>query len=449
MVIVMVAITSIAAPAEENPEFAAKGLTRPVLSTGTAATVTFPGKPYRMEFRLPWQAGYVTQNNVLCAQGYAETFDKENCEGPCEICQDTESRYARMWIDRQNPARIVVRTRGALCDKNYKIAHSDIESGSPYGRGDWVDEWFYIYPDSTCCRVVTIYTGLARTAASSWERSGHPFECQETILIGRGRPPTSDINMDALTLITMSGHHKTIRFNKYPEKGELLRQANIQLVNLKARYSPFTMISDLDPTISAYYGPDIDHEHIDKRIFVGWPRGETWAEDYTVALTHVIDWKGQERTENTFTRVYLLGMTDAKTDEEKVNTLVPLASSWLKAPKLTLRGDGYHSKGYDVRQKAYVIRKIEGIEKASVDFQIAGTEESPVLNPGFVIEGWGESDARITVDGRIVETEGKLRIGHEKTKKGTDLVIWLVAELTKPINITVKSKLKTATDSQL
>jgi hypothetical protein len=35
-----------------------------------------------------------------------------------------------MWVERQNPARKVVRFRGTLVDSEGTVAHTDVESGS-------------------------------------------------------------------------------------------------------------------------------------------------------------------------------------------------------------------------------------------------------------------------------------------------------------------------------
>jgi hypothetical protein len=408
--------------AEAAPTFSASGLDSPDKPDKgrTAAVVTFDGKPYTMVFKLPWVAGYVTGDGVACLQGYSETFDRKNCTGCAEICQDTQSRYARMWIAHKSPARIVVRTRGALCDRDGKIAHRDLDSGSPHGKGDWADEQFRIYPDGTCTRTVTIYTGMAQKAAASWGRKGHPFECQETIIqSGKGRAPTDDIHADALTLIAMDGSSRTVAFKPYPKGGAFLKGANIQIVNLKSRFRPFTIVQDDDVTISPYRGPDIDRKHIDKRIFVGWPRGVAWGKSYTVALSHVIDWKFHKRTEKTLTRTYLLGMTTADTQRE----LLGLARSWLKAPELKTESKGYKSLGYDRTEKAWVIEKTSPAA-GPLTVEIAATKNRPVVNPCIIIRNCNKKPASFRQGDRLIKPGKSLRIGLEKRKDRTDMIIW-------------------------
>jgi len=403
-------------------KFEARGLDSPHLPKKgrAAAVVSFDGKPYKMVFKLPWVTGYVTSKGVTCAQGYSETFDKKNCTGCAEICQDTQSRYARMWIEHRSPARIVVRTRGALCDRDGKIAHSDLDSKSPYGKGDWADEWFRIYPDGTCTRTVRIYTGMAQKAAASWGRKGHPFECQETIIqSASGRAPTADIEEKALTLMAMDGRARTVSFKPYPKAGEFLKGANIQVVNLKSRFKPFTIVQDDDVTISPYYGPDIDRKYIDKRVFVGWPRGEKWGKSYTVALSHVIDWKFHKRTDKTLTRTYLLGMTTADTQRE----LLSLARSWLRAPELKTESKGYKSLGFDRTENAWVIERTP-LAAGPLVVEIAATKNRPLVNPCMIIRNCGNAADDFSQGVKLIKPGKELRIGLEKRKDRTDMIIW-------------------------
>ena len=426
--------------AEAAPKFSATGVKEPRKPTDgrTAAVVTFDRKPYTMTFNLPWITGYVTPEGVICAQGYSETFDKKNCTGCAEICQDGDLRYARMWIAHQSPGRIVVRTRGALCDRDGKIAHRDIDSKSPYGKGDWADEQFMIYPDGMCVRTIKIYTGMAPKAEASWGRKGHPFECQKTTIIGNtGQLPTEDIDVNALTLMSMDGQSKTVSFKPYPKPGEFLKGANIQIVNLKSRFKPFTIVQDDDVIISPYYGPDIDRKHIDERVFVGWPRGAKWTKHYTVALSHVIDWKFHKRTENTLTRTYLLGMTAAATKSDQAAELLPVARAWLKAPELKIASKGYKSLGFDRTEKAWIIEKTHPAAIPLV-VEIAASKDRPVVNPCIVIRNCRRLLRSFQQDARRVSGGRDLRGGFERRGGRTDLVIWRWTSAVKPVRFIIR-----------
>ncbi|MHC4913402.1 MAG: hypothetical protein ACYTE5_10475, partial [Planctomycetota bacterium] len=144
-------------------EFKAVGPTEPVKMgrREMAVEVYFDLVPTSLRFTLPSFPSMVTENGIVYSNFWAETYEPRIGGGSFEPLFDRQNRYARMWIERQSDARIVVRVRGALCNTQEQIAHTDIPSGSPYGKGDWVDEWFYIYPDGVHVRHVRVYTGLA------------------------------------------------------------------------------------------------------------------------------------------------------------------------------------------------------------------------------------------------------------------------------------------------
>jgi hypothetical protein len=231
-------------------EFNAEGLTEPVVPKDgdPAVKVTFPHADFHMLFDPPNKAGYVTPEGIGTSNEWAETasIEKEK-PGWGEVLFD---RNAVMWIERQSPARKVVRFRGQIKTPEGEILHTDVESGSPYGQGDWSDEWYYIYPDGVSARVVKIYTGRTKDAVAFWGLPGHcafwgirgtVFETQETFIHGvRGLQPPDIIETEALTLITMDGKYKRINYKPYPPDCSLFEPANIQMVNLKSKYHPFT-----------------------------------------------------------------------------------------------------------------------------------------------------------------------------------------------------------------
>jgi hypothetical protein len=196
-----------------------------------AVEVHFDLLPISMKFYLPSFPCMISENNIQYSNFWAETYDPRVGEGSFETLQDRDYKYARMWIESQNSARIIVRVRGALCDIKGNIAHTDIPSGSPYGKGDWVDEWYYIYPDGMHTRFVRIYTGLAsqsRPFGFDREPPAVVHEFMESAVIGLpGHLPSDDIEIGALTLIKIIGDHlenklqsgvsKTIFYKPYPE----------------------------------------------------------------------------------------------------------------------------------------------------------------------------------------------------------------------------------------
>ena len=284
---------------------------------GFIVNVFFRDKPYHMAFDPPHFAGYVTDSGIGFANEWAETSYHNECY---EVGFDPG---ATMWIAQANPARVVVRFRGSLRSNKGEIARANLPSGSPYGPGDWSDEWFYIYPDGVSTRVVQIYTGAAKSAKAFWGREGEVFETQETFIVGNthGHQPPDDIEINAVSLVNALGAAKTVNFSQYPANKSLFPGANIQIVNLRhGGCHPFTIVPAGNVEICPYYGPPIDHEHVNVTKFVTWPRTSHFEDQYTSALTHIINWQWFEKTTNRLVQVYLCGLSrnDAVANEVTV-----------------------------------------------------------------------------------------------------------------------------------
>ena len=441
-------ILTISLNAAQMDKFQAEGLTEPVVPKRgePAVKVTFPYDDFHMLFDPPQVAGYFTPEGIGFSNEWAET--KSPADDGDDYGEVGFDRNAVMWREKQSPARKVIRFRGTLVDGDGNVAHTEVESGSPYGQGDWSDEWFYIYPDGVSVRVVKIYTGKTKDAVAFWGLPGYAafwgvrgtvFETQETFIHGvPGLQPPDIIETEALTLITMDGQYKRISYKPYPHDISLFDPANIQMVNLKSKYHPFTIVTEGNVEIKPYYMPMDDHRNIDKTVFITWPRRGYFEDgNYTSALSHVIKWGWHEKTENTLVQVYLLGMTNEPTEQQRVDKLVSLARSWQNAPELTLKSDGYHYDGYEIKEKAYILTNTS--EQKDLNLSIKAGPERPFLNPVFVIKDWGKSDVVVKVDDESLKQGEDFRVGYEGTNTD-NLILWLKTESDKTIKLTIKRK---------
>jgi hypothetical protein len=437
-------------------EFKAVGPREPVkMGRGEiAVTVTFDMLPTSLQFRLPAFPSMVTENGIVYSNFWAETYDPRDwrAEGGLasfEPLMDRQNRYARMWVERESDARILVRVRGALCNRAEGIARPDFPSGSPYGPGEWVDEWFYIYPDGTHIRHVKIYTAFAPVSKPFGFDREPPMvvhEFMESAILGQpGHKPTDDIDIEAYTLIKMMGEHcenvipggksGKISYKPYPKGFGEFRDANIMVVNTKSRFKPFTIALPYGSRIQPYM-PEGDLPH----VFQTW--GYSPERGYSTALGHILNFWHYRRTDNTLEQVYLQGMTDA---EDQAKELVPLAWSWIAGPRLRMEGlkYDYDTFTYDQAQKAYVLKsdgKEEEIEfELEVDDEFAGIGQV-LRNPAIVIKDWGKSGVELKVDGKSIKVGKDFRIGHEETHTGTDLVLWLKAESEETMRFTINRK---------
>ncbi len=409
-----------------------------------AVEVHFDLVPTKMRFSMPCYPCMVTENDIHYSNGWTETYDPK-ASSSCEILWDQEAKYACMWVESQNPARIVVRVRAAIADPDGRIAHNDIPSGSPYGKGDWTDEWYYIYPDGTHTRYVRIYTGLAEqsmTVTDETFQGNQPIreippsvvhEFQEDFIFGlRGHTPEDDIESAPITLIIMDGRSKTIPYKPYPKDFGIFAQANIKVINLKSQYRPFTIFIPYGIE-NEPYPPEGELPH----VFQTWPREPR--NGYSTSLGHTLNWWHYRRTKNILEQVYLSGMTKA---EKPADELLPLAQSWLRPPQL--QGSGIKPKYkvliYDPAQRAYILSCGDDGAK-EFEFTLAeaaqGDKKVFIENPAFVIKGWGQGGAEMTFNGEKLVAGQDCRIGHEESGIASNLVVWINRRSNKSAKITI------------
>jgi len=120
---------------------------------------------------------------------------------------------------------------------------------------------------------------------------------------------------------------------------------------------------------------------------------------------------------------------------EPIEELVPLARSWNNPAELKVLGGKVKSKGYDKFQRAYVLTCEKAVNRSSLEFELAASDESPVVNPAFVIKNWGTADAMLKINGKNISRGKDFRFGHRHRLEGSDLIVWVKKDSTKPIKI--------------
>jgi len=350
------------------------------------------------------------------------------CNSMCEPMSDKQTRYSHVRVIESNDARVVVHWRYSPVDLDYNQPYVDKLTK----WGDWVDEYYTIYPDSVGVRKATIHSSSPKD---------HWIEYQESIVINQpGTIPEDNINYDAVGFANLKGESKTYTWTE--DGGPGFRGAPsepcIQVVNFKNRYKPFSVV-DPDGVRIKPYGGHGRNSHFN--WWNHWPVAQEKS-DTTLAvsadkpshssLSH-ITWKLHEEDEISRTWIMLHGMTDKPAGE-----LAPVAKSWLHAAELKLpglTGRYFTSEGYDKTQRAYVISCGKAGKAAALKIELAASEDSPVINPAFVIKGWGTGKVYCSVDGNEVKCGKDFRFGHADSLQDSDLVVWLRKESTRPIQI--------------
>jgi hypothetical protein len=370
---------------------------------------------------------WVTENNKWYTDEFLETGGKADCPGgeDCEPMSDKENRYSHVRIIENTDARAVVHWRYGLCEVvNYTCANPDPTTGWT----DWADEYFTIYPDGVAVRKQVLWTSNFK----NW----HEF--QETIVInGPGTRPEDNIQPDALTIGNMKAETAVYSWAKGPpaKKMEKPENPNIQVVNLKANWKPFQIVSPVNSSMQRYTG-EVTYSMFE--WWNHWPVAQVRSSGISAvapdrpshsSLSHIY-WDPYTQTGNSMTKILLHGLTTKSAAE-----LVPLAKSWLSSPSVELAGPGFQSQGYDPTQRAFVIVRESGSSSSQVRFLLRASSESPLLHPAFVVQNWGDAEPKLSIDGKPVPRGANFRYGFVPHLEGSDLVVWLAMESTKPTRV--------------
>jgi len=126
-----------------------------------------------------------------------------------------------------------------------------------------------------------------------------------------------------------------------------------------------------------------------------FPPGTTRSSGYSVAGLGQMNWgEFWKQTDDSMSEVWLNGWTSS---EDPVDELVAIARSWQHAPEMSAAGDNeIKLHGYDIGERAYLL---ETASSQGARLKIMASSESPVVNPMFLINGWGTSKPRLGLDG--------------------------------------------------
>jgi hypothetical protein len=398
--------------------------------------VRFDQSPIRLVF---WQGmnyipHWVTENGKWYSDEHLETWGPGCPDGEdCEPMSDKQSIYSHVRILESSDARVVVHWRYALAEVEYhKGAHVDPLSG----WFDWADEYWTVYPDGVAVRKQVIHTSDL----------SYPFEWQETMVESSpGVKPEDSINLDALTLENMKGETVTYSWKPKPPMSftrpngpEAVTgppDANIQFVNVKSTWKPFQIVPPAHVRWDIYNG---EKTYFTFECWNHWPVSQIASSGRpclaadrasSTSLSHIY-WDTYQKSEGTMSKVLLDGLTTKRAQE-----LLPLAKSWVSPPQIEAAGEGFRSEGYDAAERAFVLVHEGSAKPTALDLTIQASEESPALNPAILIKNWGDGEPRITVDGKLMTAGEHLRVGHVQKLEGTDLIVWIQAEASKPLHL--------------
>jgi hypothetical protein len=341
--------------------------------------VAFADSPARLVF---WHgANFVPCWVTETGQWFSDGAVQRPGAGPH---QDRLCRFSFASVLETSPARVVVRWRYAPVDEKGELIHGD-----PVTRWhDWVDEFYTIYPDRSGVRSVTLHS-------STWDQ---PVWVQQDIAIRHPGEPapsaaaTSKVIPLAGGVLEVSAGEGDLPFRVIPG------QAN--------------------------------------RIEVPPSWGEWPVRGAAVRAGHQLrggwQWEpaGQALTNKTWRMLVGLGSGDSA-------ALTAVAQSWLAPPTVQVTGGGCTFEGFQADEKAYLFKAGRPGTPDGVRMTVAASPESPLVNPAFVVKGWGRVPVTIAVAGRQVPAGPDFRHGYRKTASGADLIVWLRTTATTPVPIAI------------
>ena len=391
--------------------------------------VTFDEGGYKMVF---WRGtnfnmNLVTENGKWVGDQSAEGGGPAGC---AEHMSDKQCRFAHVRVIENHDARVVVHWRYAIVDVMYNNGAIDEDTG----WGIWADEYYYIYPDGIAIRNFFVH-GMGGFSVT-----------EPTVLNNPGEKAEDNIDLAAVSLANVEGETRTYSWETWPgdERGRFknaVGNANICIVNLKSRFKPCYVYEPRSRITPYGWAPELRPEYSHFPTWNHWPVSQAPSDGrYALAPDRVSSSAitsprvPEPRTyPGSITRTgrFIMGLSD-----KPIEHLVQLSRSWLEPPQLKIVGKGFSSDGYSRDQRAFILGK-EGKTTTALEFILEAGDDSPAVNPAFVIRNWGESDAVLRINGKAVERGRNFRFGRRQTLESSDLVVWIKKETAQPVQISL------------
>ncbi|MHB1038390.1 MAG: LamG-like jellyroll fold domain-containing protein [Pirellulales bacterium] len=352
-----------------------------------------------------YAANWVTDNNRWMADQSSEIGGPHGCS---EHMADKQVRHCYSRVIENTLARVVIHWRYACVDVAYV-------SGGP---GNWTDEYHTIYPDGTGVREVV------------WNGGGRGPSFQDIqFLTNPGESALDVMNLQAMTVANLKGESRELTWappNQVPKN--TVPEGCIEVLNSKSEYKVFAIfqgghINPWGHREQSKYTPD---------PFAGpwnhWPM-------------HLVPSDGRFAVANDRVTHFALGANDTLPGnvvlygftKAPVAALVPLAQMWRNPPPLTdLHGGS--AGGFDKGQKAFLLEATG----TQISFTVAASDESPLVNPCFVIRNWGrEGKAAVKIDGKLATG---VRQGTTVDTDGTRaMVVWIEHRCASPTRFNIEA----------
>jgi len=351
-----------------------------------------------------------------------EAFEIWTVDGCHEAMMDRRGEHSSYKILENTPARVVILWRHALMSR----AGSKPNVDPVTGWSDWVDDYYTIYPDAVCARRTVLW--------SSVPVSHHSY-AQDDSVLQPSVMPWDVYERESLTVANIQGQETIQTLGKGhngAKDSSFEGPAIIQRHNFTSRWKPF-MIAPPNEVFGGEWTNDAAWPW-NLPTWHHWPNAQLIDSDGSClfvnngrpkssCLTNGWGYGGVnldavEATENTLTRFSLCGMTD-----QSAASLAPLARSWRQPPSAATQSEGFCCEGFSVGEKAYQFVQID--EAEGLVITVAASDESPLVNPAFVVADWTGGEPLVEVNGKALALEQDYYAGLTQTPNGSKLTVWL------------------------
>ena len=393
-------------------------------------------------------SAWVTDNNIWYTNEFNETWaDKfdPDINGCAEPMSDKQCKTSHVRIIESNDARVIIHWRYALIDTHYRQARVDQLTN----WGDWSDEYYVIYPDGVGIRDITLHSSQPM----------EPHEFQESIVIlGEGMCPEDAYELEAVTFFNMKGESYTYSWEKFSPKFFLApRDKNIEIINVKSDRIPFLIVPD-GPCMVA--GKQFNGKKRRNAFFYpyayfvksgshfpwwnSWPVANiptdgrfTWVSDRPshTNVSSMAEWEDYEVGSEFRRRIMLHGVWD-KYDKK---SLVVLAKSWLRAPKVELKTDAYSDGNYVSHERAYYFTCKNPKLMVPLEFTIEASEEHPIMNLALVIRNLN-TDVTLKINSQEIPRGKDFRYGVNHDLDGSKIAVWIKLQVSNSTQILITPK---------
>ena len=102
-----------------------------------------------------------------------------------------------------------------------------------------------------------------------------------------------------------------------------------------------------------------------------------------------------------------------------------------------MTGNDFKSNGYDPTQRAFVLERSAGPSGAPLRMSVRAKDDAPLVNPAFVVNGWGDATPRLKVNGKLVPWGQDYRYGRVNSLDADKLVVWLRMKATSTVTVEI------------